>query len=224
MTDNKQVVGLKCDATSSVGRMSCRRHKGLQTCRGQNHARAVSTKQSSIFSTDMKFAVSSVLVASSVALLGGCAAYPDGPGYGGGYPSVYDDPGYGYYGGGPVVQPGVIVNGGYYYGPGPRYWDDGPGWRRPYPPGGWHGPPPDRGHGGPPPGRGGGGPPPQAGGGGGRPPNAGGPPPQAGGGQLPRAVGGVPPGRPAAPPPSNGGGNRGGGGNPARWHEGPVGN
>ncbi|KMY86172.1 putative glycine-rich protein [Candidatus Paraburkholderia calva] len=155
----------------------------------------------------MKFAVSGLLVASSVALLCGCAAYPDSSGYGGGYPGVYDKPSYGYYGGGPVVQPGVVVNGGYYYGPGPRYWDDGPGWRQPYP-GGWHRPPPARGPGVPPPGRGG------------TPPQAG------GGGQLPRAVSGVPPGRPAAPPPSNGGGNRGGGvgGNPQRWHEGPIGN
>jgi hypothetical protein len=182
----------------------------------------------------MKSAVTGVLIASSVALLGGCAAYPDGSAYGGGYPGVYDEPGYGYYGGGPVVQPGIVVNQGYYYGPGPRYWDDGPGWRgRPpgYPNGyGYRNrpPPPNAGGpGGPPPNHGG--PPPQAGGG--RPqggPPAGGPPPQAGGGQLPRAVGGVPPNRAAAPPPNagGGGGNRGGGigGNPARWHDGPVGN
>jgi hypothetical protein len=181
----------------------------------------------------MKSAVTGVLIASSVALLGGCAAYPDGSAYGGGYPGVYDEPGYGYYGGGPVVQPGIVVNQGYYYGPGPRYWDDGPGWRgRPpgYPNGyGYRNRPPPNagGPGGPPPNHGG--PPPQAGGG--RPqggPPAGGPPPQAGGGQLPRAVGGVPPNRAAAPPPNagGGGGNRGGGigGNPARWHDGPVGN
>ncbi len=64
----------------------------------------------------MKSAVAGVLLASSAALLGGCAAYPDASAYGGGYPAVYDDPGYGYYGGPP---PGVVVGGGYYSGPGP---------------------------------------------------------------------------------------------------------
>ena len=165
----------------------------------------------------MKSAVAGLFLASSAALLGGCAAYPDAPAYGGGYPGVYDDPGYGYYGGPPVAQPGVVIGGGYYngpayYGPGPsHYWDDGPGWRRP-PPGGWNRPPPRGNWGGGPPngGHGGhGGPPPQAGGGGHSP---GGPPPQAGGGggaPLPQATGGRPPGpnRPA-PPPSNSGFNR----------------
>lgn len=76
--------------------------------------------------------VAGLLVFSSALLLGGCAAYPDGPAYGG-YPApYYGDPGYEAYGyGGPVVQPGVVVQGGYYggggYYPGPgRYWDDGP--------------------------------------------------------------------------------------------------
>ena len=134
----------------------------------------------------MKFAVAGLVVASS-ALLAGCAVYPDGtPAYGGGYPAAGYDPGYDPYGyGGPVVQSGVYVGGGSYYGPsyygGPpprRYWDDGPGYRHPSQ-GGWQGqgrPPGDNGHGGnhggPPPGQ-------QAGGG-----NHGGPPPgqQAGGG------------------------------------------
>ena len=64
----------------------------------------------------MKFAVASIAVMSS-ALLGGCAVYPDGtPAYGGGYPATYD-PGYGYYGyPGPVVQSGVYIGGGSYYG------------------------------------------------------------------------------------------------------------
>lgn len=108
----------------------------------------------------MKSAVAGLLLVSSAALLGGCAAYPDASGYyGGGYPAgAYDDPGYGYgggyYGGPAVVQPGVVVGGGYYsgpggyYGPGPRrYWDDGPGWRRPPPSGGWNNRPPNGDHG-----------------------------------------------------------------------------
>ncbi|SPB18494.1 hypothetical protein NOV72_05692 [Caballeronia novacaledonica] len=163
----------------------------------------------------MKSAVVGLLLASSAALLGGCAVYPDGSAYGGGYPGVYDDPGYGYYGGPPVVQPGVVIGGGYYsgpayYGPGrSRYWDDGPGWRRP-PPGGWHGGQSrDRGPGGQPQAGGGhpNGPPPQAGGG--RPPAA--QPPQANGGApMPKAVGGRPPGPNRAPPSSDGGGRESG--------------
>jgi hypothetical protein len=140
----------------------------------------------------MKFAVASLAVVSS-ALLGGCAVYPDGtPAYGGGYP-------------GPVVQSGVYIGGGSYYGgPGPRYWDDSPGYRHRPPPGGWQNRPPGGGHGD----HGGnqGGRPPQAGGGGG---NHGGappaPPPQAGGGRppAPAAVGGPPPARPAQLPQPN---------------------
>jgi hypothetical protein len=169
----------------------------------------------------MKTAVAGVLLASSAALLTGCAAYPDAPGYGSGYYSsapVYDEPGYGYYGAPPVAQPNVVFGSGYYYGPGPnRYWDDGPGWRGRPPGYGYGGPPPNRGwHNGPPPNNGGhGGPPPQAGGG--RPPaggSPGAPPPQAGGGggQVPQSVGGVRP-RPPAPAANNGGGGGGGGGN-----------
>ncbi len=96
----------------------------------------------------MKLAVTGLILASS-ALVAGCAVYPDGtPAYvtGSGYsaypayPAGYEA-GYGY--GAPVVQSGVIIDGGGYYGgPGPRYWNDGPGYRRP-PPGGWGG------HGGP---------------------------------------------------------------------------
>jgi hypothetical protein len=96
----------------------------------------------------MKLTITSLVLASS-ALVAGCAVYPDGtPAYatdGGysayppayaGYPPGYEA-GYGY--GGPVVQSGVIIGGGngYYGGPGPRYWNDGPGYRRPPPQGGW---------------------------------------------------------------------------------------
>ncbi|WP_244813787.1 hypothetical protein [Caballeronia sp. Lep1P3] len=162
--------------------------------------------------------VAGLVMFSSALLLGGCAAYPDGPAYGGGYPTVYDDPGYAAYGyGGPVVQPGVAIGGGYYYGPGPgRYWDDGPGWRRP-PPGGWN----NRPHDGPPHGHGGqpGGGPPHAGGGGPQ-----GAQPQAGGAPLPKAVGGVRP-RPPQPAPAGGGGGGGGnhGGGNQRGYLGPIG-
>ncbi len=197
--------------------MTLCRHKGLQSCWGHPLTDAVSYSNGSTGSIKiMKSAVAGLLIASSAAFLGGCAVYPDGSSYGGGYPGVYDDPGYGgYYGGPPVVQPGVVVGGGYYsgpayYGPGrSRYWDDGPGWRRP-PPGGWHGnqQPRDRGPGGPPPQAGGNGhpngPPPQAGGG--RPPAP--PPPQASGAPMPKAVGGQPPGPNRPPPPSANGGNR----------------
>lgn len=192
------------------------RHKSLQSCWGHPLTDVVSYSNGSTGSLKiMKSAVAGLLIASSAAFLGGCAVYPDGSSYGGGYPGVYDDPGYGgYYGGPPVVQPGVVVGGGYYsgpayYGPGrSRYWDDGPGWRRP-PPGGWHGnqQPRDRGPGGPPQAGGNGhqnGPPPQAGGG--RPPAP--PPPQASGAPMPKAVGGQPPGPNRAPPPSANGGNR----------------
>lgn len=154
--------------------------------------------------------VAGLVMFSSALLLGGCAAYPDGPMYGGGYP-VYDDPGYAaypaypaYYGG-PVVQPGVVIGGGYYSGP-RRYWDDSPGYRRP-PPGGWNNRPRGDGY----PNRGGqAGGPPQRGGGGG-------PPPQASAAPLPQAVGGVRPHPPQqqAPQqqqaPSRGGGGGGGG-------------
>ena len=95
----------------------------------------------------MKLAVTGLILASS-ALVAGCAVYPDGtpayatgsgysayPAYPG-YPAGYEA-GYGYGYGAPVVQSGVIVDGGGYYGgPGPRYWNDGPGYHRP-PPGGW---------------------------------------------------------------------------------------
>jgi hypothetical protein len=106
-----------------------------------------------VFPLMMKLTVTGLILASS-ALVTGCAVYPDGtPAYatGGGYsapaypgyPAGYEAPppgyeaGYGY--GGPVVQSGVIIDGGggYYGGPGPRYWSDGPGYRRPPPPGGW---------------------------------------------------------------------------------------
>ncbi|CAH2813387.1 MAG: hypothetical protein CBCREVIR_3580, partial [Candidatus Burkholderia crenata] len=90
----------------------------------------------------MKLAVTGLILTSS-ALVAGCVVYPDGtPAYvtGSGYsaypayPAGYEA-GYGY--GAPVVQSGVIIDGGGYYGgPGPRYWNDGPGYRRP-PPGGW---------------------------------------------------------------------------------------
>lgn len=136
----------------------------------------------------MKLAAAGLILISS-ALVAGCAVYPDGtPAYASGgyssypaYPGGYDP---GYYGA-PVVQSGVVIGGGYYGGgPGPRYWDDGPGYRRP-PPGGWGdrgdrggnrggdrgGDRGDRGgHGGQQAGGGG----PQQGGGG-RPPQAGGP-------------------------------------------------
>ena len=87
----------------------------------------------------MKLAAAGLILVSS-ALVAGCAVYPDGtPAYAGGgyssypaYPGGYDP---GYYGG-PVVQSGVVIGGGYYGGPGPR-WDDSPGYRRP-PPGGWN--------------------------------------------------------------------------------------
>ncbi|KMZ11138.1 Glycine-rich cell wall structural protein 1.8 precursor [Candidatus Burkholderia humilis] len=135
----------------------------------------------------MKTAVAGILLASSAALLTGCAAYPDAPGYGGGYASpVYDEPGYGYYGP-PVAQPNVVFGSGYYYGPRPgRYWDDGPGWRG-RPPGYWNGGPP---------------PPPAWGGG-------------RVGGQVPQSVGGVRP-RPPAPAANNGGGGGNGGGGRSR--------
>jgi hypothetical protein len=101
----------------------------------------------------MKLTITSLILASS-ALVAGCAVYPDGtPAYAtdGGYsaypPAAYPPgysgypPGYeaGYGDGGPVVQSGVIIGGGdaYYGGPGPRYWNDGPGYRRPPPQGGW---------------------------------------------------------------------------------------
>lgn len=84
----------------------------------------------------MKLAVTGLILASS-ALVAGCAVYPDGtPAYANGgyysapaYPAGYE-PAYGY--GGPVVQSGVIIGGGggYYGGPGPRYWNDGPGYNR----------------------------------------------------------------------------------------------
>lgn len=153
--------------------------------------------------------VAGLVMVSSAVLLGGCAAYPDGPMYGGGYPATYEDPGYAaypaypaYYGG-PVVQPGVVIDGGYYSGP-RRYWDDSPGYRRP-PPGGWNNRPRgEPGHGG------------QAGG----PPQRGGPPPQAGGAPMPQAVGGVRPhprqAQPQSQPqqaPARGGGSGGGGNN-----------
>jgi hypothetical protein len=194
-------------------------HKGLQSRRGLLRVRAALIRNSSrYFFKIMKTAVAGVLLASSAALLTGCAAYPDASGYGGGYASpVYDEPGYGYYGA-PVAQPNVVFGSGYYYGPGPgRYWDEGPGWRG-RPPGYWHGDQsPNRGwRNGPPPNGQHGGPPPQAGGG--RPPaggSPGGPPPQAGGGQVPQSVGGVRPRPPAAaapaPAPNNGGGGGGGG-------------
>ena len=165
--------------------------------------------------------VAGLVVFSSALLLGGCAAYPDGPMYGGGYP-VYDDPGYAsypaypaYYGG-PVVQPGVVIDGGYYSGP-RRYWDDSPGYRRP-PPGGWNNRPHGDGYSG------------QGGRGrhdgqdGGQPQRGGGgPPPQANAAPMPQAVGGVRPHPPQPQPPqqqqqsqqapSRGGGGGGGGGN-----------
>jgi hypothetical protein len=85
----------------------------------------------------MKLAVTGLILASS-ALVAGCAVYPDGtPAYAnGGYYSAYPaypagyESAYGY--GGPVVQSGVIIGGGggYYGGPGPRYWNDGPGYYR----------------------------------------------------------------------------------------------
>lgn len=104
-----------------------------------------------VFPLMMKLTVTSLILASS-ALVAGCAVYPDGtPAYatGGGY-SAYPaypgsappppgyEAGYGYGYGAPVVQSGVIIDGGggYYGGPGPRYWNDGPGYRRPPPPGG----------------------------------------------------------------------------------------
>jgi len=83
------------------------------------------------------------------ALLGGCAAYPAGPVYGGGYAGPVYGAGYGY--AGPPVVGGVVV-GGYrpWVAPPPVYrppvvggWGRPPGYwgGRPIAPGGWAGRP-----------------------------------------------------------------------------------
>lgn len=81
----------------------------------------------------MNALIPSLIAASAVALLGGCAVYPDGTpayGYGGGYPGggyeTYDAPAYGY-AAPPPVQSNVYLGFGGYSGQsyGDRYWGRG---------------------------------------------------------------------------------------------------
>src|SRR5258707_2330281 len=106
--------------------------------------------------------ITSLLGVTAVAILGGCAVYPDGtPMYGGGYDAGYAGyDGYGYgYGAPPVPQTNVYLGYGNYSGPG--YYNRGYGYRD-YDRGYDRRRPPPQGQGRPP--GNGGGPPPQAGG------------------------------------------------------------